>query len=134
MAGNRPQALEKSRNHIPHERVMALGGLPIAAGLLALRSDATGPVSRSPTFAHEGRWPGPSSRRIARRAAEPALVRRRECGPAAERQCRPDGDAVERHLQVGAREDERPRIGRRAVPARHRPSGVASSTFRCCLL
>jgi len=27
-------------NHMPHERVMALGGLPIAAGLLALRSDA----------------------------------------------------------------------------------------------
>ena len=27
-------------NYMPHERVMALGGLPIAAGLLALRSDA----------------------------------------------------------------------------------------------
>ena len=36
---------EKSRNHIPHQRVMALGA-PIAAGLLALRFDATGPVSR----------------------------------------------------------------------------------------
>jgi hypothetical protein len=28
---------------MPHNRVMALGGLPIAAGLLALRSDATRP-------------------------------------------------------------------------------------------
>jgi hypothetical protein len=32
-----PQLARKSRNHMPHERVMALGGLPIAAGLLALR-------------------------------------------------------------------------------------------------
>ena len=30
-------------------------------------------------------------------------VHRLERGPAAERQCRPDGDAIERHLQVGAR-------------------------------
>jgi hypothetical protein len=48
---------QESCNHMPHDRVMALGGLPIAAGLLALRSDATRPVSRSPTFAQEGSWP-----------------------------------------------------------------------------
>jgi hypothetical protein len=30
-------------------------------------------------------------------------MHRLECRPAAERQCRPDGDAVERHLQVGSR-------------------------------
>ena len=34
---------QESCNHMPHDRVMALGGLPIAAGLLALRSDATRP-------------------------------------------------------------------------------------------
>ena len=32
-----------------------------------------------------------------------AAVHRLERRPAAERQCRPDGDAIERHLQVGAR-------------------------------
>ena len=32
-----------------------------------------------------------------------AAVHRLERDPAAERECRPDGDAVERHLQVGAR-------------------------------
>ena len=36
---------------------MGLGGLPIAAGLLALRSLQRDPVSRPPTFAQEGSWP-----------------------------------------------------------------------------
>ena len=33
-----------------------------------------------------------------------AAMRGLECGPAAERQCRPNGDTVKRHLQVAARE------------------------------
>src|SRR3954452_13540711 len=41
-----------------HERVMALGGLPIAAGLLALRSEATRPGEPPPTLWRKGgSWP-----------------------------------------------------------------------------
>ena len=49
---------------MPHERVMALGGLPIAAGLLALRSDATRPgeppypLARRRKLAMAGIFPG----------------------------------------------------------------------------
>ena len=33
---------EKSRNHMPHDRVIALGGLLIVAGLSPLRCNGTG--------------------------------------------------------------------------------------------
>ena len=49
---------QESCNHMPHDRVMALGGLPIAAGLLALRSDATRPGEPLAYLASEraARW------------------------------------------------------------------------------
>ena len=97
-----------------HERVMGLGGLPIAAGLLALRSLQRDPVSRPPTFAQEGSWPwrtffpgpsysqrpwgsglelpGSSSNGLAEPFRRPPLRRlasQRPCPPAKPRPCRP---------------------------------------------